>query len=76
MRLLPIVLLALACKGASAPDCQVIYDGCTDPCTPLCLDYNAIDPEAYSCDMGCADSVTDPPGDCVLVDEVCDWSSE
>ena len=74
-RLLPLLLL-VSCKGLRAPDCQVIYDGCSDPCTPLCLDYNAIDPDEDSCDMGCADTGnTDPPGECVLVDEECGWST-
>jgi len=43
------------------PSCEVWFDGCTDPCTPLCVLADSI-PDS-TCDLGCTTPGV-PPGEC------------
>jgi len=47
--------------GCGPPSCEVWYDGCSDPCTPLCVTSDSI-PET-TCDLGCSTPGAPPP-DC------------
>lgn len=68
------VLLAWGCTGekdgTSGTECEVWYDGCSDPCTPLCVLASEI--PTSTCDLGCS-TPEDPPGECVWTGSGCDW---
>ena len=76
---LAICLLLVGCPGAATehtPDCQLKYDGCNDPCTPICVDMSVYDTGPFMCDLGCAGDILEPPGPCVLQDGACVWGTE
>jgi len=44
------------------PSCRVWYDGCSDPCTPLCVRADEV-PDT-TCDLACKGTPAEPPGEC------------
>lgn len=53
------------------PSCVVITDNCQDPCAPLCVRADsqggdaALSPATTTCDIACADTAVEDPGECV-----------